>query len=1094
MKLKSTILFFLIMSSLSLMGQVTTAGMTGKVVDGSGNAVLGATVRLTHTPSGTVYGTITDENGNYSILNARPGGPYTVEVSAVGSNTYVENNLYLNLGDVLGDNITLDESSLQLNELLVVGERNPVINGDRTGAATNISNQAIQRLPTLSRSISDFTRLTPQANGNGFAGRDGRYNNLQIDGANFNNAFGLSSEPLPGGGNQPISLDAIEQIQVNIAPYDVRQTGFTGAGINAVTRSGTNEVHGSAYAYLRPKSFTGLKVDDYSLSENARANSSIYGARLSGPIIKNKLLYFVNFEYENTEQAGNLWIADDGTNSGKPNVSRTTVADLERVSAHLKSKYGYDPGAYQGYDNVYNNKNLKGLARLDWNINEKNNFNIRYSYMQGTNDQGTNASSGPNPRSSTSRISDKSIAFENANYALSNKVSSIAAELNSRFTSKMSNQLIATYSRIQDTRSTPGSLFPFVDIGDGSGGSTFSNYMSFGTELFSYNNELINKNLIVTDNLTYVMGKNTFTAGVSYQSMYFGNSYQRLGSSYYRYNSVDDFVNDAAPIAYGVTYVLNGQDRLAKVNFGLAGLYLQDKIALTDRLNVTLGIRGDVTLFNDNPPANPVVDTLNFLDPNGKPINYTTSKWPKSVPLYSPRLGFNLDVLGNKTLQLRGGTGIFTGNIPFVWFTNMPTNAGVIQNTYEPVSSSVLGKIDHFEKDPEYWVNQLPSDFPRTPSSKAPGGLSLIDPDFKMPQVWRSNVGLDVKIPGTPLVVSTDFIYTKDLVGVYQYNTNRKPATEKLNYSGDTRDYWGGSKNTPYNTIPGVNSVVPVLSNQDQGYSMAASISLSIANYKGINAGVFYNYSNAEDVSGNPGSAAGSAWSNNYSVNDPNEQLLGYSQFAVPHRIGANLSYRMDHGSMFATTIGLYYNGTNPGRFAYTYNGDINADGVNNDLLYIPNSASELTFAPLKVGDRTFTPEEQSAAFDAFVSSIPALNDARGGYVKRNSGLLPWRNRVDLKIMVDINFKVNAGRTHTIQLSFDVINVGNLINSKWGISQELDYGSFYNYGLLKVADNKTNVPKFNMNVANGQLATTPFRNSNSVYSTWAAQFGVRYIF
>ena len=936
MKLKSTILFFLIMSSLSLMGQVTTAGMTGKVVDGSGNAVLGATVRLTHTPSGTVYGTITDENGNYSILNARPGGPYTVEVSAVGSNTYVENNLYLNLGDVLGDNITLDESSLQLNELLVVGERNPVINGDRTGAATNISNQAIQRLPTLSRSISDFTRLTPQANGNGFAGRDGRYNNLQIDGANFNNAFGLSSEPLPGGGNQPISLDAIEQIQVNIAPYDVRQTGFTGAGINAVTRSGTNEVHGSAYAYLRPKSFTGLKVDDYSLSENARANSSIYGARLSGPIIKNKLLYFVNFEYENTEQAGNLWIADDGTNSGKPNVSRTTVADLERVSAHLKSKYGYDPGAYQGYDNVYNNKNLKGLARLDWNINEKNNFNIRYSYMQGTNDQGTNASSGPNPRSSTSRISDKSIAFENANYALSNKVSSIAAELNSRFTSKMSNQLIATYSRIQDTRSTPGSLFPFVDIGDGSGGSTFSNYMSFGTELFSYNNELINKNLIVTDNLTYVMGKNTFTAGVSYQSMYFGNSYQRLGSSYYRYNSVDDFVNDAAPIAYGVTYVLNGQDRLAKVNFGLAGLYLQDKIALTDRLNVTLGIRGDVTLFNDNPPANPVVDTLNFLDPNGKPINYTTSKWPKSVPLYSPRLGFNLDVLGNKTLQLRGGTGIFTGNIPFVWFTNMPTNAGVIQNTYEPVSSSVLGKIDHFEKDPEYWVNQLPSDFPRTPSSKAPGGLSLIDPDFKMPQVWRSNVGLDVKIPGTPLVISTDFIYTKDLVGVYQYNTNRKPATEKLNYSGDTRDYWGGSKNTPYNTIPGVNNVVPVLSNQDQGYSMAASISLSIANYKGINAGVFYNYSNAEDVSGNPGSAAGSAWSNNYSVNDPNEQLLGYSQFAVPHRIGANLSYRMDHGSMFATTIGLYYNGTNPGRFAYTYNGDINADGVNNDLLYIP--------------------------------------------------------------------------------------------------------------------------------------------------------------
>ncbi|HMY83139.1 MAG: TonB-dependent receptor [Saprospiraceae bacterium] len=1095
MNFKSTLIAMLMFCVSGLMAQVTTSGMSGVVKDASGQLMIGASVILTHVPSGTVYGTVTLEDGRYSLLNLRVGGPYSLEVSSVGSETYRSSGIYLTLGDVLVNNVVLQESATVLEGVLITDNRNPVINGDRTGASTNIDRRMMERLPSISRSLTDFTRVTPQANGNSFAGRDGRMNNLQIDGANLNNAFGLSSDPLPGGGNQPISLDAIEEVQVNIAPYDVRQTGFTGAGINAVTKSGSNEVHGSVYAYIRPKSFTGLNVADYKLDESARTSSNIYGARVGGPIIKNKLLYFVSLEYENTETAGNNWLADNGSNTGQPNVTRVKEDDLKRVQDHLKTKYGYDPGAYQGYDNTYNNGNYKALARLDWNINDKHTFTARYSYMLGSNEQGTNGNSGPNPRSGNRRISDKSISFENANYSFKNTVSSVAAELNSRLSNKMSNQLILTYSRIQDTRSTPGKLFPFVDIGDGtSSDKSFSNYISFGTELFSVNNDVINNNVIITDNLTYVLGKNTLTAGLSYQLMSFANSYQRMGSSYYRYNTVDDFLSDAPPIAYGVTYVFDGKDPFARVKFGLAGLYLQDRIALTDKFNLTLGVRADMALFHDDPVFNPSVDTLAFLSPSGKVANYTTAKWPKSVPLFSPRLGFNYDIMGDRTLQLRGGTGIFTGNIPFVWFTNMPTNAGVIQNTFEPVSSAVLAKIDHFEADPKYWPNTLASDFPKSPSNSIPGGLNLIDPDFKMPQVWRSNLGIDIKIPNTPLILSADGTYTKDINGVYQYNVNRNPATQKMSYSGDTRDYWASKGDAQYNKTKGLNANVPMLTNINEGKAITGTFELKVPYYHGLSASVFYNYTYAVDVTGNPGSAAGSAWSNNYSVNDPNEGLLGYSQFAVPNRVGANLSYKVEYG-MFATTFGLYYNGSNGGRYAWTYGNDINGDGVSLDLLYVPKNGNELTFAPLKVGDRTFTPEEQAAAFDKFISSVPELDDARGGYVKRNSGLLPWANRFDVKIMEDISFGgKNGGRKHTIQLGLDIFNVANLFNSEWGVYQTLNGGSNFNYPLLKVSQSSPSAPTFTMLAVGNELATTPFRNNNSVVSTWAMQFSARYIF
>ena len=1092
------------MTAWSIRAQVTTAGLTGFIKDGENKGLPGATVKATHVPSGTNYGTMTQADGNFIIQGMRPGGPYKVEITYIGMAPQKVEGIELSLGEnyILNQTMTAGEEQ-EMKEVQIVGNKSAILNGDRTGAATNLNSRILSRMPTLSRSINDMTRLVPQASGismpsssaNGFAGRDGRYNNIQIDGANFNNGFGLSSDPLPGGGNQPISLDAIDEVQVNVAPYDVRQTGFTGAGINAVTRSGTNDISGSVYGFLRPESFTGLNVGSQKLNENTRGSTKIVGARLGAPIIKNKLFFFGNFEYENRQASGNTWLASRPGLSG-PNVTRVKAADLDAVSNYLKSQYGYDPGAYENYANNYTNKNIKALLRLDWNINDKHKLTLRYNQMTGTNDQGTNNNSGPNPRSAANRISSESISFENANYSFKNTVRSFTAELNSNFSSRLSNQFLATYSRIQDTRETPGSIFPFVDIWEGG-----KNYMSFGTELFSYNNDVINNNFNFTDNLTYIIDRHTLTAGISFQTMSYANSYMREGTSYYRYNSLASFLSGGKPAMYAVTYPFDGSDGYAKVKFGLAGAYVQDKIAVNERLNVTVGLRADLPIYLDNPPSNPVVDTLSLLDEKGNPAHFTTASWPKSKPLFSPRIGVNFDVLGDRTLQLRGGTGIFTGNIPFVWLTNMPTNAGVLQNTFEPVDSTTLSKITRLEKDPAYWVKQLPDRFPNKPGTKAPGSVALIDPDFKMPQIWRTNFGLDYKIPNVPLVATVDVIYSKDINGVYQYNANRKPATQHLNYSGDDRDYWGTAKNATYN--PATNAIIPVLANTSKGYSLTTSVGVTLNPWHGFSGTLAYTYTNAKDISGNPGSAASSAWSNNYSINDPNELLMGYSQYSVPHRIVGTLSYRKEYLGHLATTVSLFYQGSNQGRFAYTYSNDINADGVSLDLLYVPANSADLNFVNItdKDGNVTFSAAQQKQAYDQFVTGSKALTGSKGGYVERNNGLMPWLNRFDFRLLQDVF--VTAGkndRRHSLQVSLDITNIGNLLNKDWGLYKQLNGGSDFNYGLLKVTGvDAQGKPSFNMitiNDAAGKpmLPTTPFRDLFTTGSTWGMQLGLRYTF
>ncbi len=615
----------MLLCSVSLYAQVTTSSITGTVRDAKGEPLIGATVKAVHVPSGSVYAASTNTDGRFNMANMRIGGPYTIDVSYIGYQTQTITDVSLRLGNPYSLNAALNETGTTLQEVSVTGERSQIFNAARTGAATNVTSEQITTLPSISRSLTDFTRLTPQSNGNGFAGRDGRFNNVQIDGANFNNGFGLSSDLLPGRSIQPISIDAIEEVQVNIAPYDVRQSGFTGAGINAVTRSGNNEFSGSAYGFYRNEDFVGYRINGESLPDPNETSSHTLGFRLGGPIIKNKLFFFINGETIESKgtnpSAVNPWKpSDNGIANPEQNIARTTRADLEAVKNHLINTWGYDPGAYENYANENGSKGTNFLARIDWNINANHKLAVRYNQAIGEQGSLVNGASGPQPRSgggnnsAFNRVSQNSIAFSKTMYNTEDVVRSGSLELNSTLNSRLSNQLLATYSRIQQTRTSPSELFPMVDIGDGTGGnSAYFNYMTFGYELFSFGNDVLNNNYSVTNNLTYLAGKHTLTGGLTFESQKFGNQYIRMGTSYYRYNTVADFLttgtpNEVAPIMFGLTYPYEGQDPYAPIVLGTAGIYLQDKYDVTDRLTVTVGARGDLPIYMNDLTANPSID------------------------------------------------------------------------------------------------------------------------------------------------------------------------------------------------------------------------------------------------------------------------------------------------------------------------------------------------------------------------------------------------------------------------------------------------------------------------------------------------------
>jgi len=1078
-------------------GQVTTSSLVGTVTDANGQPLVGATVKATHLPSGTVYGTVTQANGTFAIQGMRVGGPYRVDVSYIGYQTGVYEGIQLRLGEPYNLTAQLKQTGQQLQELTVVSARK--LAQERTGASTVINVEQLSTLPTVSRSIVDFTKLTPQSNGTSFAGRDGRYNNLQVDGANLNNNFGLSSDPLPGGGDQPISLDAYDQISVNIAPYDVRQSGFTGAGINAVTKSGTNTFHGSAYGYYRNQHFIGTHVGDVNIKNQiVNSSHSIYGATLGGPIIKNKLFFFVNAEFEKGNSPGISYSPKGG--SGQGTVSSTPIDSLKKLADFLKTTYNYDPGAYDNFPN-FETKNHKLLAKIDWNISTKHKLTVKYSDFVGTQDQQVNGSSIPNgggfrvtgrtgtvSRLPNNRFSNNSMAFANSNYGFKNIVRTATAELNSNFNSKMANQFLLAYTRIRSTRTFPGKVFPTIDIFDGNG----NNYISVGMDPFTYHNDVINNIFSATDNFTYYVKTHTITAGATFEYQRVGNMFMPGSESYYVYNTLNDFITNQPPVYYAYTYSLvnpGGGVYSANLKIGQLGIYVQDQYDVSRALRLTVGLRADKPIYLQQPLENPAITQLTFPDENGNMTHYSTGKWPKGSVLFSPRVGFRWDVKKDNTLIIRGGTGIFTGRIPFVWLTNMPTNSGMYQNSVRVTDPAQLVNYK-FNPDPNAYLNN----FPKTPSGTVPANIVLIDPNFKFPQIWRSDLAVDKSL-GNGLVATVELMYTKDIHAVKMRNANLKdPDTVAIDAPGFVRPRYTSANNRYY--YNNISSAI-VLENTHKGYAYSITAQLSKSFSNGFYGSIAYTFTQSKSVTDNPGSQATSVWNSNPNVGTSNAVELGYSSYFVPHRVVADISYRFEYARHFATTISLFYQGENNGNYSFVVNGDLNNDGNNStDLMYIPHNASEINFLPYSTKDAngntiTFSAQDQQAAFEKFINSSPYLKKHRGQYAERNAALYPWYNELDLKFLQDFYITTGKNQTrHNLQFSMDILNFLNLINKNWGIVKT----TYTRNPLIFKGVDSNGVPQYNLQNIGGVLVDHAFQNVISPSSTWYMQLGLRYSF
>lgn len=1088
---KKMLFLFVLLLSLTgmLKAQVTTAGMSGKVMADE-ESVIGATVVAVHEPSGISYGTVTNVDGRFSLQGMRSGGPYKVTVSYIGYQTAIYTGIQLQLGETYSLNVTLHEASELLGEITITASKSK-FSAEKTGATTNISSEQLTTLPSINRSISDFTRISPYASGNSFGGRDGRSNTFTVDGANLNNNFGLSSG-LPGGGN-PISLDAIDEVQVVIAPYDVRQANFIGAGINAITKSGTNAYRGSAYMYFNNEVMRGNKIGDTDFGVRAEESKTVYGATFGGPIIKDKLFFFANVEYEKSPQQVITWrAAKEGETPNNSTISRTTEADLAEFSQILKDKYGYNTGSFTDFPADVTN--LKLLGRIDWNINQGNKLSVRYNFTNNKTWEAPNGSSGNTGyRLAYNRVSAYSMSYANSCYSLQNIVNSATAELNSRFSSNVSNQLLFTYSDMKDERGTNSSPFPFIDIMAGyyeNGNQILEPYMTAGYELFTYNNLVKNTVMTIVDNFTYYLGAHKLTAGISYERQKAGNSYMRNGTGYYRYSSFEDFKNGAAPESFALAYGYNGNTKpSADVKFGQLGVYLQDEWNIRDNFKLTAGIRMDNLSFLNDIMRNQAIYDLDF---NGMHID--TGAWPDSKLQFSPRVGFTWDVFNDKTLKVRGGSGFFTGRIPLVFFTNMPTNSGMIQNLVSITTRYKDGVVT--SRDPRLEllkgniitdVNQMISTLglPTSISPEEgvlPSSVVGIDPDFKMPQVWKTSLALDYQLPVSfPLTVTLEGMFSKDINAVRQYNYNvqapDKDTWSRFNGPDDRYIY-------PENFLQHTNiSNANVLTNTSKGWGWTGNITVMAEPAKNVNIMAAYTHTESKEISGMPGSDANSAWTNVPSINGPNSSGLMRSQYVTPNRVVASINWRVHLNKKTSSNFSLFYSGYSSSGYSFMYSNDMNGDGVTNDLIYIPKTKDEIKF----------TSAEDADAFWKFVNQDPYLKKHKGEYAEAYSARAPWVHRFDFRWSRD--FFVKIGKTkNTLQLSLDILNIGNLLNSKWGVTKNMS-GANGGRILTYKGKDESNTPIFSMyKDSDGNYPTGSFTRNLNYSECWKLQIGLRYVF
>jgi len=1106
-------LLFAAIVSVTVSAQVTTAEVVGRVDDAQGKPVSGAIIEATHIPSGTVYTSVSNDAGRFAIPAMRVGGPYTIKVSQAGFKEQTRENFVLGLGTATSVNFSL---STAISEVVTV-TNDEIFSEARTGASTNVGNDVVSTLPTISRRLNDFAKLSPHYGGGPFggsiAGQDNRLNNITVDGSYFNNSFGLSGQPGERSGVSPIALDSIEEFQINVAPYDVRQGNFTGAGINTVTKSGTNAYHGSGYYNWNNQNFIGKRTGNLPFNPG-RSQYKLWGLTVGGPLPffnfgenngpafisgRDKLFFFLSYEQEETSSPAHNFTACPGpTNSpgcGVGNVSRVSGADLDALSAFLSTRFGYETGPYQGYN--FTTPAKKFLFRSDYNIDPKNRLTLRYLSLDSSTDRPVSGSNSGNTAGfGRGGQGVRYLSFANSNYKILENIRSFVGEWTTVPSAGMANSLIVGYTVQDESRPQLTKLFPLVDIHDGTAATTTSPNLStntaltsFGFEPFTPLNTLKYNSLQIQDNLSFYRGAHTIQAGVSFEKYHSMNIFFPSSQSIYSYRSLSDFYADAnaylngvpsivSPVRFNVRY--SNQPGLTEpvqpLDVKYVGLYGQDQWRVSDDFTVTYGLRIEVPFFGQTGFKNSLVDTLTFR--GGEKLS--TEKLPGANIVWSPRVGFNWNPLKSDKLQIRGGTGSFSARPPYVWISNQIGNNGVLTSLISATRANSLAPLlpYNFNPNPNAYKPLVVTGAPVAGAQD----LNFTVPGYKFPQVWRSSIAADYKIP-FGIIAGAEFIYTKELNGTAYRNSNLAAPDIKL-VGADTRPRWSTTAARTVNT-----SVVQAITlfNQSIGKAWNLAFTLEKRNSKGFYAKGGYAYGSSKNAV-DAGSTAGTSFSNNTVVGDPNIPELGYSSAYMGHRVFAAASYSFEYFKFGGTTISAFWESANAGNGSFRTSNDLNNDGYSNDLIYIQRDPSETIF----LTNGAFSPAQQSAAWEAYIAQDPYLSKHRGEYAVRNARLFPIKHNLDLSISQEIFANFFKAR-HRFQIRADILNFGNLLNRNWGTGVTPAQNALTPLAFSSL--DGTGRPQYTLNLAAGsQLPTTTFLPRSSLSDVYRIQLGFKYSF
>jgi hypothetical protein len=1058
---------------------VTTGSLNGVVTDEKQQPVAGASIIAIHVPSGTNYETTTRADGRYQIIGMRVGGPYSVTASYSGTGTAFEpktaDDITIYLGVATDLNLAVTAIAVQ-ESVTVTASSDTVFSSNRTGAATTVSRDEIAKLPNVSNRLENFVRLTPQASGMSIAGQDTRMNNITVDGSYFNNSFGLGNTPGDRTGVAPISPQAIEQIQVNVAPYDVRQGNFVGAGINTITRSGTNQFRGSIYRQFRNQDQVGTEAKALTVNPGTFEFAN-WGAWGGGPIVKNKLFIFGNFEDESFTSPSTTFRANNGGEAAAGGVTRVLKTDLDTLSSFVQSKFSYATGTYEPID--FSTPARRYLAKADYNLNSNHKVNFRYTQLDSSTD--VLVSNSTSLGFGNRRTSTQALSFSASNYTILEDIKSGIGEWNAVFGTSMANSLIVGHTYQDESRGAIGNLFPFVDILDGNN----TTYTSFGSELFTPNNELRYKTTQVQDSFTKFTAKHTWTFGGSFEHYESENVFFPGSQSIYTYNTLQDFYDDAnrvRPVTVRRFQVrwsnIPGMDKpLQPLKVNYMGGYAQDEWAVNDNLKLTYGLRLDVPFFAETGFQNAIADGLTFRSFDGSGVQFQTAKLPDPNVLWSPRAGFNWNMDEARNTQVRGGSGIFTGRPAYVWISNQIGNTGVLTG-FEELNNTLLRPF-----------SPNPATYKPTTVTGAPAStyeLSLTEPDFKFPQIWRTNVAVDRRLPWG-ITGTAEYIYSKDVNGMYYYNANL-PAAQSAFGGADDRPRWTSNRIHSF-----VQNAI-VLGNGDHGSAWNLAFTAN-KNYRGGFVRSAYSYGESKREI-DAGSIAFGSWNGNQHSGDPNNPATGYALGSPGHRFYIAGSYSKEYFGFGSTTFSAFFEARTIGNASYVFSGDLNGDGgTANDLIYIAKDASEMNFQTFTTGGRTFTAAEQAAAWEAYISQDDYLSNHRGEYARRGAVFAPLVKRLDFNVAQD--FFINAaGRRHEFQFRVDMLNFGNLLNDNWGVSQRL-----VNAAPLIVPTTAQGGPvdaqgraQYRLRVVNNELMKTSWEQTADLNDVWRIQFSLRYSF